>query len=133
MLVVITSNSSSGLPRVRILSAAEWDLNIPETVAGRRRKQFRWLVNHSLLLMSGFASHSHRKKKISLHGCMNTDDTNFMVYMSAWIISTVLVCFKFAVVVAFAVVGMAALRAYNPFNHIATNPLIIHVLIFSYL
>uniref|UniRef100_U5GPJ1 Uncharacterized protein n=1 Tax=Populus trichocarpa TaxID=3694 RepID=U5GPJ1_POPTR len=79
----------SSLPRVRILSAAEWDLNIPETVAGRRRKQFRWLVNHSHLLMS--------------------------------------------VVVAFAVVGMAALRAYNPFNHIATNPLIIHVLIFSYL
>ncbi|KAH8515510.1 hypothetical protein H0E87_004108 [Populus deltoides] len=51
------------LPRVRILSAAEWDLNIPETVAGRRRKQFRWHVNHSLLLMSGFASHSHRKNK----------------------------------------------------------------------
>nr|TKS18032.1 hypothetical protein D5086_0000008810 [Populus alba] len=77
MLVVIASNSYSGLPRVRILSAAEWDLNIPETVAGRRRKQFRWLVNHSLLFMS--------------------------------------------VVVAFAVVGMAAQRAYNPFNHIANQ------------
>ncbi|KAJ6953876.1 hypothetical protein NC652_005571 [Populus alba x Populus x berolinensis] len=61
----MSAKFSEGLPRVRILSAAEWDLNIPETVAGRRRKQFRWLVNHSPLFMSGFASHSHRKKKIS--------------------------------------------------------------------
>ncbi|KAJ7006244.1 hypothetical protein NC653_005564 [Populus alba x Populus x berolinensis] len=73
----MSAKFSEGLPRVRILSAAEWDLNIPETVAGRRRKQFRWLVNHSLLFMS--------------------------------------------VVVAFAVVGMAAQRAYNPFNHVANQ------------
>ncbi|XP_011032722.1 PREDICTED: mitochondrial Rho GTPase 1 isoform X2 [Populus euphratica] len=37
----------------RILSAAEHPhLNIPETVAGRKRKQFHQLVNHSLLFMS---------------------------------------------------------------------------------
>uniref|UniRef100_A0A6M2F500 Mitochondrial Rho GTPase n=1 Tax=Populus davidiana TaxID=266767 RepID=A0A6M2F500_9ROSI len=37
----------------RILSAAEQPhLNVPETVAGRKRKQFHQLVNHSLLFMS---------------------------------------------------------------------------------
>ncbi|XP_061971535.1 mitochondrial Rho GTPase 2-like isoform X1 [Populus nigra] len=61
----------------RILSAAEHPhLNIPETVAGRKRKQFHQLVNHSLLFMSvgaafavagmaAFRAHSGRRNSPS--------------------------------------------------------------------